>query len=499
MFSATNKNQFLTAYSLLLIIGASSISPIIGQPADQVTKSNAVRSNQSKLSPEDGCVKLFQKYVIPLQDLWNRKAVSLKAENTDGYSIVQDLTESHCRDEETRAELIATLSRILNLHSGKIAIILPITKHPYLRTVIKSFDAHATALGLDPNKLFIVYDSDENIEKTYHALASAVFEHKVTAIIGGNDPKEASFLTQWAGKLMLPTFILGEPNGPLANRFTYFSYPTQQALAKTAVQANLKYGHKKVSILVPADQRNAKFVSAYNDAAKAAGIMILHQVPYDSKRFNTMESAAKKIFRLDAPERRDELKKLYETAKLHSLETGTKFNPKMIALQPDIQQDAVLIPDSFRIVRHFAKILMFLGVRKLPLFGHFEWRSKGLVKPWDPFLANAYFVDFQGLYSDMPESIRIQGPDYPFFAAANQVEQADFAMLGWKAVATPLALANRKDIPRRKMDQLIPRTPIGGNGIRYDTQNVQVWNGYLFKVIGTTKGQKNGTIGLVSP
>lgn len=450
----------------------------------------------AKINAEDGCQKLFQKYILALQELWRKKAAELKADNTEGYAIVEDFTEEHCREADTRTELISLLSRILNLHTGKIAVILPISKYPYLRTVMGAFEAHANNLGKDPKKIFVIYDTEEKADKLVHAIASSVFEQKVTAIIGGSEPSEAETLISWSNRLMIPTFILSEPKSTPTGSYVFYAHPTQKSLALAAVAGNMKFGHKKISILAPSDQRNARFISAYKEAAKGAGVTIEHQISYDPRRFDSMEAAAKKIFRLDGADRRDELKKLYETAKQHAKETGTKFNPKMIALQPDVQQDAVMIADSFRIVRHFAKLFVFLGVRRMPLFGHFEWRSKGLVSPWDPFLNNSYFVDFQGLYSDMPESIRIQGFDSPVFASNEKIEQADFSLLGWRAIAVPLMLAQNKHEPRRKLDRLVPRKITTTSTVAYDQENTMIGEGFLFRLSGTGK---TGNVSLVPP
>jgi hypothetical protein len=392
--------------------------------------------------------------------------------------------------------MISMLAKILNSHSGKIGVVLPMGKQPHLRMVIEAFEANARSQGLDPKKTFIYFDTNEKEDKVLQALVSLVFEHRVTAIIGGSEPKEAEILRQWAPKIMVPTFILGEPtNGPVTN-YVYYAHPTQKALAKAAVDANIRFGHKKISILSPSDQHSDRFVSVYSDLAKAAGLNILHHVSYDHKRFDLMEGAAKKIFRLDGSDRQDELKKLYETAKQHAKETNTKFNPKMIALQPDVQQDAVLIPDTFKIVRHFAKIFAFLGVRKLPLFGHFEWRSPGIINPWDSFMSNSYFVDFQGPYSGMPDPIKIQTVDSPFFLPNDKVEQADFAMLGWRASAAPLLLAQKRGEHRRKLDRQIPRKQNQPTDLAFDSDNVIIWPTYIFKISGTGRA---GNISIVNP
>lgn len=456
----------------------------------------ATTSSSPKISPEEGCSKLYQRYVTVLQELWKRRGLNLKPENTDGYSTIEDLTPDHCKETESRNELIQTLARILNHHSGKIAIILPINKYPHLKIIISAFEAHAQSQGIDPKKTFLYYDTEEKDDKLHQALASSIFEHRVTAIIGGSEPKEAETLRSWGTKILVPTFILMDPHNTPPSPFVFYAHPTQKTLAHAAVEANLRFGHKKISILTPADQHSDKFVAAYTEKAKASGITILHQVSYDYKRFDLMEAAAKKIFRLDGTDRKDELKKLYETAKQHAKESGTKFNPKMVALQPDVQQDAVLIPDTFRIARHFAKIFVFLGVRKLPIFGHFEWRSVGLINPWDPFLGNAYFVDFQGLYSSFPDSIKLSNLESPFFVPNDKIELADFSILGWRAIATPLLLSQRKNEARRKLDRAVPRKTSNPNDVAFDQDNVMIGTGYLFRL---GANGKVGGINLISP
>jgi len=498
MFSSTS---FYSGIKLFLFLGIliSFIPVSLAQPESRPKAVIAGGSiSPTKPSVEDSCLKLHQKYVIPLQELWKKRALDLRPENTDGYSLIEDLSPEHCMEPDTRNELISLLSRILNSHSGKIGVVLPLAKNPYLRHVLSAIDARITSIGLEPKKTIIFYDTLDKEEKVVQAIASMVFEHKVTSIIGGTDSVTAEVLKNWGSKLLLPTFLLSEPKAPDATPFVYYAHPTQKSLAKAAVDANVRFGHKRISILSPTDQHSDKFINLYSEFAKNAGLTITHHVPYDSKRFDVMEAAAKKLFRLDGSERKDELKKLYEAAKQYAKDTGTKFNPKMVALQPDVQQDAVLIPDNFRVVRHFAKIFVFLGVRLLPTFGHYEWRSTGIVNPWDPFLNNSYFVDFQGSYAAMPESIRVQPlAESQFFAPMDKVEQADFSMVGWRAISAPLQLIQKKNEPRRKLDRLIPRKLSGDSDVAFDSENTLIWNPLLFKLSGTSN--KNGAISLVSP
>jgi hypothetical protein len=507
---------------LLMISLAGNFSVICISPAQgaprvlaQSTASSKIESTEKfpssptpALAPakpnEETCLKLFNKFVPSLKELWSKRPKDLRIESTDGYSFIEDMTADHCKSEDTRQEFIALLSKILNTHTGRVGIILPIGPQSHLKHVLAAFEARARQDNLDPKKFLVLIDNNNRPEKTTQAVSSLIFEHKVSAIIGGTEPADAAILRLWAPRLMIPTFIMMEPPTSAPTPFVFYSYPSQKVLAEGAIQANLRFGHKRVSILTPSHQRSSRFIAHYVDAAKKNDINVIHQVIYDPKRFDLMESAARKIFRLDPSERRDDLKKLYETAKLHSQETGEPFNPKMIALAPDIQQDAVLIPDNFKIVRHFAKIFGYLGVRRMPLFGHHEWRSKGLLNPWDSFLSGSYFVDLQGSYQSLPAPIRINTVDSPNLLPPDKVEQADFSLLAWKAIDAPLHLAQRKSEMRRKLDRFVPRAKEPSNSavnqaaaVTYNQDNNINWDASIFSI--SSKSASAGVLTLIGP
>jgi Periplasmic binding protein len=462
--------------------------------ADPVKDSTAAKV-AANTKAQDDCVKLFNRFAVPLQGLWSQRGVELRGENTDGTALIEDFTTDHCQDAETRTPLISLLAKTLNAHSGKIGVILPLAGNNYLRHMISAFEANIRSRNLDPKKILVVIDNQGKDALTHQAVASLIFEHKVSVIIGGTQPNDATILKQWATKLMVPTFLMSEPppGPPLPNVF--YAHPTQKSLARTAVNANIRYGHRRISILSPSDQHSDKFIAAYEEAAKAASITLIGRVPYDSKRFDMMESAARKIFNLDTTGRQDELKALYRAAKDQAKAKGEKFNPNMVALQPDIRQDAVMIPDTSKIVRHFAKIFGYLGVRKMPLFGHFEWRSPGLVSPWDSFLIGSYFVDFQGLYTSLPAPIKISTQSSPFFIAPDKTEQADFSLVAFRAIEWPIRLSLKTTEMRRKLDKVIPKIKDDLTEGNYDSQNTIIWAPSIFSVIGN--GASKGTLNLV--
>ena len=444
----------------------------------------------------EDCVKLFDRYAVPLQELWSKRGKTLRGENTDGAALIEDFTSSHCQDPDTRVAITSLISKILNDHSGKIGVILPLSNNSYFLHVIRSFEANLASKNLDPKKILVVLDNQGRDDLTIQGIASLIFEHKVSVIIGGQKAGDTALLRLWGSRLIVPTFLLTEPPAGPPFQNIYYSRPTKATLAKAAVAANIRFGHRRISLLSPQDQHSDLFIAAYELAAKAAGISIVNRVPYDSTRFDLMEASGKKIFHLDTNDRQDELKELYKAAKEQAKQSGEKFNPNMVALQPDIRQDAVMIPDNFKVVRHFAKIFAYLGVRKMPLFGQFEWRSEGLIAPWDGFLGGSYFVDFLGAYTSLPAPIKIPTTSAsPFFVAPDKIEQADFSLVAWRAIEWPLRLSQKTSEMRRKLYRLIPKIKDDHTEGNYDEQNTIIWSPSIFTVNGN--GSKKGELNLI--
>jgi hypothetical protein len=519
MFLDINRRAKILTLAVLISAQSPMSHAQLEKPASPSTQPSSTRHDPQKAghhrpptnptassATEDTCLKLYTRFIPSFKELWSKRSKDLRIEHTDGYALIDEMTPEHCKDEETKLQFITLLAKILNHHTGRVGIILPIGAKPHLRLLIAAFEKRARHENLDPQKVFVIIDNQGKPEKTAEGLASLIFEHKVSTIIGGSEPDDANLLKMWAPRLQIPLFLLIEPSGGTTpSPFIFNAYPSQKVLADAAVAGNQRFGHKRVSLLMPNDQRAQRFIGHYTEAAKKADISVIHQVTYDAKRFDLMEAAARKIFRLDPIERRDELKKLYETAKKHAQENGERFNPKMVALQPDIQQDAIMIPDTFKIVRHFAKIFRYLGVRHIPLFGHYEWRSKGLITPWDGFLNGSYFVDLQGSYLALPAPIRLATNDSPLLLPPDKVEQADFSLLAWRAVEVPLQLSQKKTELRRKLNKLVPKTKETTTGsatepsapVTYSMDNNIHWTPSLFSV--TQKTSSSGTIQLLGP
>jgi hypothetical protein len=445
-------------------------------------------------NPEERtCARLYNKYVRPYKNLWDSRGKDLRDEHTGGLSLIYDMTAEHCSEEVSRKNLLGMLSKMVNSHSGKILVLLPLSAKPQTKHIVRGLEAWLkNQKSEDATSRLIVADTKSST--ITQAIAQSVFTDRPSAIIGGFETQDIEKLTQLASELMIPTFILNEPPVNFKPKpFVYFSHPTNIGIAKALVAANNRYRHKKISIMRPNDQHSDRLHSEYEAMAKTSGIEVIHSVVYDPKRIDQMESAARKLFKLESGDRTDELKELYQKAKSFAQESGTPFNPKMVALQPVITQDAILILDHFKNVRHMAKVFTFLGVRRIPKFGHFEWRSIGLIEPFDPTFTGSYFVDVTGSYSELPDSLKVPTLSSPHFISPDRVDEVDLTQLGYRTIQVPFELSNATKVPRRKLEALIPKDQSTGTGLpTFNAENTISWPSYLFEV--TSQGSTGSIV-----
>ena len=157
----------------------------------------------------------------------------------------------------------------------------------------------------------------------------------------------------------------------------------------------------------------------------------------------------------------------------------------------------MIIPDNFRIVRHFVNLLKYHGVEQLPLIGNYEWRSKSLLEPWDSFLQGAAFVDFVGSYDKLPKGFGEQYPDSPFFVAPDLAGQLDFRLIGYHtgrlALRVPIKPGSRKkDLVHALYGLKNTESPNVAQNV-FNESRSSSWPTYHFTVADRTLVQKNLT------
>jgi hypothetical protein len=369
-----------------------------------------------------------------------------------------------CSDKTTRANLIRLLRRLSSEHSGKIGVLLPLTSNPNASLISTGLTTKAKELGLDVNKDLVILDTLDDVKATEQQLSKLIFVHKVSMVVGGLGQKSHQALERWTEHLQVPYYALqASPNHGTA------TWPNPKDLVEGLLAESQKRGFKKIAILRPDTAGAENFARMFASSSPRYNVTVAPEqhLVYRHGRFDSMESTAKQLFKLRPEDRRDEYRDLIVRAKQNAAKLGKPFNPKMVALQPAMTMDALFIVDHFRSVRHMVKVLQYLGVAKLPLFGHHEWRSEGLIQPPEPFLDGSFFADFIGSYTDLPASIRPEANGY--FVSPDQATRTDFTVAGYQ-VLDQIKLGER--------DTTKPRRAFA-TAVKADTKSRKV---YLFEV-----------------
>ena len=168
---------------------------------------------------------------------------------------------------------------------------------------------------------------------------------------------------------------------------------------------------------------------------------------------------------------------------------GVGFNPKTVTLPAIKDFDAVIIPDNFKIIRHFSNIFKYLGVNRIPLIGTYEWRSFDLIHPYDPSLEGSFFVDFIGKYSSLPRSLNFAiEKDSPYFIDPSSVSRIDHSIIGYHSTSIIDQLLSKNF---KKKSQLIKHLRVMNNthsssyfkqGRIFDQNQVAYWPSFILNI-----------------
>lgn len=467
----------------------------IGQPTPTATSPEAatrpplVQPLAASIMQTD-CQLIQERITSRLKALMNLLPASTEFPRESEIPSLLNLGKNACLDRQTRDQALRLLSRVANNHSGRIGLILPITgrRSDQIVQILTGMRAFFKEVGLDFDKHVILKDSGNTTHGAEVGYAELVLLHNVELVIGGLEQAESEILAQWGASLSFPTVVL-TPNRDLANLspHVFVLYPSEKGLAETLVQAALSKQKKRIAILKPKNLRTDRITKFFKDAVTQSGGAITAEIEYVSGNYESMQKAAKDLFRINAPERANELKEAYEKAKLKAAEERVAFNPKEVLLPPMIDFDALFIPDDFRSVRHFAKLFKFHMADKLTLIGNHEWRSYGLIDPPEPMLDGSFFADFVGSYLSLPASLQIPPSPSPWFIEPDLVARVDFRLIGYRIGRVISGLVGqvqpkRSLIPATLAKLKLKESQKGEATSVFDGNRVAIWPTFVFRV-----------------
>ena len=367
--------------------------------------------------------------------------------------------------------------------------------------------------GIDPTTSIVVADTEEwmnaaamtmakdKLAKLDEQLMNLLIGEGVSIIIAATDlPSEQHLITR-AKSLDFPLMLLanGGPDSDMRGAPVFRVVPNISTMGQALAAAAVGRGFKKVAVFKPADGRadamNTAFVKAFVGLGGSVGFL----GSFTSGNFESKDTIVQEAFKINSPERREEHELLYQQMKLAATERGESFNPKLAILPPVIDFDAIFLPDDFRSVRHFAKILRYHGVKQMPLLGHQGWRSQGLLEPYDRFLEGSIFVDYVGSYGELPVSLNAAAytdTANTWFLAPEFSSTLDYQLIGYRAgsLSTPILLSQKSK--RRKFAEFLRKAPNKQVGFfagrsNFDEQQHSVWPAFIFTL-------KEGTLSVQS-
>ena len=400
-------------------------------------------------------------------------------------------TEESCSERgRPKAVLLATM-RAMDQHSGRIGIILPLTGTYATQgqSALNGIKAAAKESRVNLDRAFVILDSGSSGEGSRRALARLLFEYQVSIVIGGLSRKEAEPIANYSKAIRFPAFILhGNPKITGKSEYSFRVYPGQNYLANALAAAMQEKKIKKVALLHPSHGSSDELIRSLKRVLPEASIEITREAKYENGNYNSMDAAVRTIFGLTVESRMDEYRQLVLKRRDEARKSGTAFKASSVILSPDYTFQAVLIPDDFRIVRHFVKLMQYHNVQKIPLIGNHSWRSKDLIQPWDASLKGSFFADFIGSYRELPKSIaRNITKTSEYFVSPEQIGDLDYKLIGFRAANLAVAAVRKKVKKRRAFPKALRTLKLSdkffeGNRLAFDRFRSSRWPTYIFTV-----------------
>lgn len=440
---------------------------------------------------KESCEQLVTQELPKFQELLTLLDPKAQATLDEGtLAALRGLKVEHCAQDATRARAVLAVTSLADSASGRIGLVLPLTgaRGKLATLIVQGMRAAFADFNMKFDDVVLLKDSGGVAANAERAFAELVLKDRVSLVVGGMEQAEAEALARRSAAVSMPTTLLSREREPVAaSGFAFRVYPDEQRLAETLAAAAKKRSWNRIAILKPSGGKSNRLAQYFAQAVKAQGGQVLFDLIYTPGNYDSMSASARQLFRTDASQRKDEYRLAYKQARERAAKEGVPFDPRMVLLKPIIDFDAIFLPDDFRTARHFAKLFKFHMVDKIALMGNHEWRSPGLIEPFDELFDGAVFADFIGSYAKLPASIAAPTLGSPYFVHPQAVVPTDFKLIGYRVarVASQVARikdATRRQLPARMLDMMSESGATLGQGKVFAGDRNVLWPTYLFTV-----------------
>ncbi len=386
--------------------------------------------------------------------------------------------------------VVNTIKKVLVENTSKVGILLPLSGQ-YSQAgkyTLEGIEAYWKDFASKRKFNYILKDTHGDINTTKKLISHLVLKENVSLLV--IDERQKEQVSDLISELNIPVLLLNPSgSGIKLSSHIFYVYPSQSQLVETLTDKIVRSGYKRVAILKPNNSTGISFTNLLTQSLKNSGVVVQHDELYSSSNYETMEWASKSIFQIDPMKRSAEYADLMDKSRKKAQSEGVGFNPKTVTLPAIKDFDAVIIPDNFKIVRHFSNIFKYLGVNRIPLIGTYEWRSFDLIHPFDPSLEGSFFVDFIGKYTSLPRSLNFAlEKDSPYFIEPSSVSRIDHSIIGYQSTSIIDQLLSKNF---KKKSQLIKHLRVMKNessssyfkpGRIFDKNQVAYWPSFILKI-----------------
>ena len=385
------------------------------------------------------CRRLIQRFVTPYKELakvagWRR----LSSQQPPCESFL-DLSDQNCESPAERARVVKTIRSCQQYTDGRIVFLVRSTAaggqpHELLHGLQAAMGQHPIRTRIlvkeyDPRSL----TQPAGIEQV---LAPIALEHGSPLIIAEGPFASHVSLSRWAESLMIPVISLTATSTTGASS-PWFSniFPDpmrmMDALARTARTRAIT----KVGILRPSAM-SADLLEAFRKSFAAHSMAVVQEAVYENGQFESLERAIKTLFKLDDPNRDQELADMKTQASARAEADGKPIDLSQIHLKALADFDALFLPDDFRTMRYTMRLLKYHEAPQLVFMGIQAWRSRPLVEPFEARLEGAFFVDYVGDYTTLPQALRSRDMKDGRFPEPAEAQAVDIRMIGYRSGQT---------------------------------------------------------------
>jgi ABC-type branched-subunit amino acid transport system substrate-binding protein len=348
------------------------------------------------------------------------------------------------------ANMVRQLETRAYVEAKNIGVVLPMSG-PYASIGEQTLRGLQLALGISGSTSkygirLIVQDSMSSPEEATKAVDQLIYKDHVMAIIGGLSSKTVTAEATRAQEMGIPFLALAQKPG--LTKIGPFIF-TNSITPKLQVEHIVSYAvdrlkFKRFAVLYPNDRYGVEFANLFWDEVSRRGGKVTAAQTYPPGETDFKASIRKMVGTYYLEDRYHEYQQLL--AEWKKKNKSRRKQPPETLLPPQVNFDALFIPDDPRALGQIAPMLAFNDVTNIYLLGTNLWNSPEFIQRGQNFVEKSVFVDV--FLADSPEFTDSQF--YKDFRAQYKDRPGSFAIQGFDGGR--LILHAMKDSPSNRID-----------------------------------------------